>query len=415
MTSSGIDETAVSGSTLTEDAPPPVIRLDGVAKRFGDYVAVESADFDIGEGEFFSMLGPSGCGKTTTLRMIAGFEQPTAGRILLDGEDVSKVPPYKRNVNTVFQNYALFPHMSVFDNIAFGLRNSKAKEDVVKKRVDELLEIVRLPEFAQRRPNQLSGGQQQRIALARALVNLPKALLLDEPLGALDLKLRQVMQLELKRIQREVGITFIFVTHDQEEALTMSDRIAVMTQGRTDQIGTPTEIYNRPATAFVAGFIGTANLLPVTVRTQTGDQVTVDSRTGAQFEVPCGGHTYSAGSDVTLMIRPERLVPTFAPVEGNVGGTIPTTVTSLVFQGPVVRCEVMTDLGAPLVATLGAEDDPSRLAVGSTVDMTWAYEGGYLVPEAISADAAGMTQLDIDKTAAQAEDPPGNTHSTRHI
>ena len=212
------------------------------------------------------MLGPSGCGKTTTLRMIAGFEQPTSGRILLQGEDVSRTPPYKRDVNTVFQHYALFPHMNVFDNVAFGLRNKKVPEASVKQRVGELLEIVRLPEFAQRKPNQLSGGQQQRIALARALVNLPKALLLDEPLGALDLKLRQVMQLELKRIQREVGITFMFVTHDQEEALTMSDRIAVMTQGRVDQIGTPTEIYHRPSSAFVAGFIGTANLLPVTRR-----------------------------------------------------------------------------------------------------------------------------------------------------
>ena len=395
MAEIGLDET--TAAVTSDDAPPPpVIRLDNVAKRFGDFVAVESAHFDIGEGEFFSMLGPSGCGKTTTLRMIAGFEQPTAGRILLDGEDVSRTPPYKRNVNTVFQNYALFPHMSVFDNIAFGLRNSKVPGATVTQRVNELLEIVRLPEFAKRRPNQLSGGQQQRIALARALVNLPKALLLDEPLGALDLKLRQVMQLELKRIQREVGITFIFVTHDQEEALTMSDRIAVMTQGRTDQIGSPTEIYNRPATAFVAGFIGSANLLPVTVRSQIGDQVTVDSRTGTQFEVPCGGHTYAAGAEVTLMIRPERLVPTFAPVDGNVGGTIRTTVTSLVFQGPVVRCEVMTDLGAPLVATLGPEDDPTRLSIGSKVDMTWAFDGGYLVPEAISADAAGMTRSDTE-------------------
>ncbi len=241
------------------------------------------------------MLGPSGCGKTTTLRMIAGFEQPTSGRILLQGEDVSRTPPHKRDVNTVFQNYALFPHMNVFDNVAFGLRNKKTKESVVKERVTELLEVVRLPEFAQRKPNQLSGGQQQRIALARALVNLPKALLLDEPLGALDLKLRQVMQLELKRIQREVGITFIFVTHDQEEALTMSDRIAVMTQGRVDQIGTPTEIYHSPSSTFVAGFIGTANLLPVTVRSQDADRVTVDSDFGGQFSVPARGHSYGSG------------------------------------------------------------------------------------------------------------------------
>ena len=369
-----------------------VIRLENVVKKFGEYTAVESADFSIAEGEFFSMLGPSGCGKTTTLRMIAGFEQPTAGRILLDGVDVSKTPPHKRNVNTVFQNYALFPHMSVFDNVAFGLRNAKVPEADVTKRVTDLLEIVRLPEYAKRRPNQLSGGQQQRIALARALVNLPKALLLDEPLGALDLKLRQAMQLELKRIQREVGITFIFVTHDQEEALTMSDRIAVMTQGRTDQIGTPTQIYHQPTTAFVAGFIGTANLLPVTVRSHEGTTVTVDSRTGSQFRVPSGGRSHQPGSEVTLMIRPERLVPSFAPVDGVAGGSIPTTVTSLVFQGPVVRCEVQTDVGSALVAHLGPEDDPGRLSVGSRVDMTWAYEGAYLVPEAIDPEAAGITQ-----------------------
>ena len=380
---------------------PPVVRLEKVTKQFADFVAVEEADFDIAEGEFFSMLGPSGCGKTTTLRMIAGFEQPTSGRILLHGEDVSRTPPHKRDVNTVFQNYALFPHMNVFDNVAFGLRNKKTPEKVVKERVTELLEVVRLPEFAQRRPNQLSGGQQQRIALARALVNLPKALLLDEPLGALDLKLRQVMQLELKRIQREVGLTFIFVTHDQEEALTMSDRIAVMTQGRVDQIGSPTEIYNNPASTFVAGFIGTANLLPVTVSSQTGDEVTVDSRTAGQFSVPARGRQYGSGSAVTLMVRPERLVPAGAPRHGGgSAGTIQATVTSMVFQGPVVRCQVRTDTGADLVAHLGHEDDPTSIAVGSPITMTWASDGAYLVPEAIDADRAGVTQMQDDETAA---------------
>jgi spermidine/putrescine transport system ATP-binding protein len=376
-------------------APVPVIRLDGVSKRFGSYVAVESADFDIAEGEFFSMLGPSGCGKTTTLRMIAGFEQPTTGRILLHGDDVSQTPPYKRDVNTVFQNYALFPHMNVFENVAFGLRNKKTPNDVVRTRVMELLEVVRLPDMAERKPNQLSGGQQQRIALARALVNLPKALLLDEPLGALDLKLREVMQLELKRIQREVGITFIFVTHDQEEALTMSDRIAVMTQGRVDQIGSPTDIYHQPATAFVAGFIGTANLLPVTVRSQDGDSVVVDSRLGNQFRVPAGGRSHTAGSEATLMVRPERLVPAGAPLHGGeAAGSIECTVTSLVFQGPVVRCQVQTSTGADLVAHLGPEDDPSSITVGSPITMTWAYDGAYLVPESLDAARAGVVQPD---------------------
>jgi spermidine/putrescine transport system ATP-binding protein len=390
-----------NGAASTDASSDPVIRLDGVSKRFGDYVAVESADFDIAEGEFFSMLGPSGCGKTTTLRMIAGFEQPTSGRILLHGEDVSRTPPYKRDVNTVFQNYALFPHMNVFENVAFGLRNKKTPSDVVTSRVMELLEVVRLPDMAERKPNQLSGGQQQRIALARALVNLPKALLLDEPLGALDLKLREVMQLELKRIQREVGITFIFVTHDQEEALTMSDRIAVMTQGRVDQIGTPTEIYHQPRTAFVAGFIGTANLLPVTVRSQEGETVVVDSRVGNQFRVPTGGRTYSAGTDATIMIRPERLVPAGAPLHGGTAaGSIDCTVSSMVFQGPVVRCQVRTSTGADLVAHLGPEDDPASIAVGSPITMTWAYDGAYLVPEAIDADMAGVSQPDDALTGA---------------
>ena len=215
------------------------VELDHVTKYFGEYVAVEEANFSIAEGEFFSMLGPSGCGKTTTLRMIAGFETPTSGSIRLEGQDVSQTPPHKRDVNTVFQHYGLFPHMNVSDNIAYGPRAKKMPKLEVDRRVREVLSIVRLKEFAKRKPSQLSGGQQQRVALARALVNYPKALLLDEPLGALDLKLRQSMQLELKRIQREVGITFIFVTHDQEEALTMSDRIAVMNVGRVEQIGTP--------------------------------------------------------------------------------------------------------------------------------------------------------------------------------
>ncbi len=396
-----MSEQAATGVLAAEDPDAAsVIRLDDVSKRFGTYVAVEHANFDIGEGEFFSMLGPSGCGKTTTLRMIAGFEQPTAGRILLHGDDVSHTPPHKRDVNTVFQNYALFPHMNVFENVAFGLRNRRTPNDVVRSRVMELLEVVRLPDMAERKPNQLSGGQQQRIALARALVNLPKALLLDEPLGALDLKLREVMQLELKRIQREVGITFIFVTHDQEEALTMSDRIAVMTQGRVAQIGTPTEIYHQPSTAFVAGFIGTANLLPVTVRRQEGDVVTVDSRVGNQFQVPAAGVTYAPDTEATLMVRPERLVPAGAPLHGgSPAGTIDCTVSSMVFQGPVVRCQVTTSTGAELVAHLGPEDDPTAIAVGSPITMTWAYDGAYLVPEAMDAARAGLSQMDDDQTA----------------
>jgi len=239
----------------------PAIRFDQVSRYFGEVKAVDHVELEIGDGEFFSMLGPSGSGKTTCLRMIAGFDTPTSGHIYLYGQDVSNLPPYDRNVNTVFQDYALFPHMTVGDNIAYGLMIKKVSKPEQKKRVDEMLELVKLSGFSGRKPSQLSGGQRQRVALARALINHPKVLLLDEPLGALDLKLRQQMQVELKSIQQRVGITFIFVTHDQEEALTMSDRIAVFNEGKIIQIGSPAEIYEKPASPFVAGFVGTSNLV----------------------------------------------------------------------------------------------------------------------------------------------------------
>ena len=237
------------------------IHFDKVSRHFGEVKAVDNADLEIRDGEFFSMLGPSGSGKTTCLRMIAGFDRPTSGNILLYGQDVSDLPPYERDVNTVFQDYALFPHMTIDDNIAYGLMIRGVPKAERRKQVDDMLELVRLPGFGYRKPSQLSGGQRQRVALARALINHPKVLLLDEPLGALDLKLRQQMQVELKSIQQSVGITFIFVTHDQEEALTMSDRIAVFNEGKIEQVGTPSEIYERPATPFVAGFVGTSNLI----------------------------------------------------------------------------------------------------------------------------------------------------------
>jgi len=355
-----------------------VIRLERVSKRFAQFVAVHEADFGIERGEFFAMLGPSGCGKTTTLRMIAGFETPTSGVIRLEGQDVSRVPPYRRNVNTVFQQYALFPHMSVWDNVAFGPRSRKVGSDETKRRVGELLEIVRLADFAHRKPSQLSGGQQQRVALARALVNFPSALLLDEPLGALDLKLRQAMQIELKRIQREVGITFIFVTHDQEEALTMSDRIAVMNEGRVEQIGGPREIYDAPSTVFVAGFIGSANLLHSTITTINGDTADVKV-VGADLPVSGGDDRLRAGDSATLMVRPERVrVFMQAPANGNVG--VPCTVTDLVFQGPVVRVALTTRDGAEVVAHVGADEQLPLLRPGDEVWAGWERSAARLLP-----------------------------------
>ncbi len=257
----------------------PAIRFVNVSRYFGEVRAVDKVSLDILDGEFFTLLGPSGSGKTTCLRLIAGFDQPTAGQILLHGEDVSNLPPYERDVNTVFQDYALFPHMTVGENIGYGLMIKKVPRAEREKRVDDMLELVRLPGLASRKPSQLSGGQRQRVALARALVNHPRVLLLDEPLGALDLKLRQQMQIELKAIQQRVGITFIYVTHDQEEALTMSDRLAVFNRGQIEQVGSPAEVYERPATGFVAGFVGVSNLVSgETARLITGTAETFTIR-----------------------------------------------------------------------------------------------------------------------------------------
>jgi spermidine/putrescine transport system ATP-binding protein len=360
-----------------------VIGIEHVTKRFGSFVAVDDADFGIRRGEFFSMLGPSGCGKTTTLRMIAGFEQPSEGEIRLEGEDVSKVPPYKRNVNTVFQQYALFPHLTVAANVAFGLQAKKVAKPEIAKRVNDLLDVVRLADFGHRKPAQLSGGQQQRVALARALVNFPSALLLDEPLGALDLKLRQAMQLELKRIQREVGITFVFVTHDQEEALTMSDRIAVMNEGRVEQIGSPEEIYHRPATEFVAGFIGMANLLPATVTAVGGDRAQATLGDGTAVDV-AASDGLRAGDPGTFMIRPERM---HLRVGGDDG--FEAKVVDLVFQGPLVRVELATPDGSSLVAHVGPDEELPLLRPGDVVRVVWDHDGGRLLRRSERIGSAG--------------------------
>ena len=359
----------------------PVIEIDHVTKRFDDYVAVADANFSIGAGEFFSMLGPSGCGKTTTLRMIAGFDTPTSGAIRLEGTDVSRVPPHKRNVNTVFQHYALFPHMTVWDNVAYGPRSRKKDKAEVKKRVDEMIDVVRLTDFALRKPAQLSGGQQQRVALARALVNYPSALLLDEPLGALDLKLRHVMQFELKRIQREVGITFVYVTHDQEEALTMSDRIAVMNAGNVEQIGTPTEIYDRPASVFVAGFIGQANLWH---GRQTGranrDYVEVEVL-GATLKARPGDTTIETGGHATVMVRPERVRVSMGPPTGDIVA-VPAKVVDLTFQGPVLRLSLAAPDGSAILAHIGPEQDLPMLRPGDEVYAGWSPEASLVLPAA---------------------------------
>jgi spermidine/putrescine transport system ATP-binding protein len=285
--------------------PTVDVKLVDVVKQFGDAVVVDHIDLEVRAGEFFSLLGPSGCGKTTTLRMIGGFEAPTSGVIELQGQDVTWLPPYKRNVNTVFQNYALFPHLTIYENVAFGLRRKGVKDTEVKSRVTDMLGLVELAGFETRRPTQISGGQAQRVALARALINKPAVLLLDEPLGALDLKLRKQMQVELKRIQQEVGITFIYVTHDQEEAMTMSDRIAVMNNGRYEQLAEPEVLYERPTTRFVAGFLGVSNLLPGAVEETDGAYAAVRLADDTRIRAPRAlvGDT----ANVSVGVRPEKI------------------------------------------------------------------------------------------------------------
>ena len=283
------------------------VRLERVSKFFGDVPAVDDLSLDIAEGEFFSLLGPSGCGKTTTLRMIGGFEDPSLGTVYLGGRDVTDLPPYRRDVNTVFQSYALFPHLDVFENVAFGLRRKKVGGKDIGQRVRDAMSLVDLEGFEKRKPSQMSGGQQQRVALARALVNRPKVLLLDEPLGALDLKLRKQMQLELKRIQEEVGITFIYVTHDQEEAMTMSDRLAVMRRGQIEQIGAPELVYESPATEFVAGFLGASNLLDGELVGNRSDVATIRLSTGQDISIPATKVPSDIDTLVKVGVRPEKI------------------------------------------------------------------------------------------------------------
>jgi spermidine/putrescine transport system ATP-binding protein len=306
------------------------LSLTGLVKRFGDEVAVDGLDLEIGEGEFFSLLGSSGCGKTTTLRMVAGFEEPDSGQVVLDGRDLSQVPPHRRPVNTVFQSYALFPFLDVHDNVAFGLRYQRATKDEVRRRVGAALDLVQMGSMSRRKPHQLSGGQQQRVALARALVLEPTVLLLDEPMGALDAKLRKQLQIELRSLQKTVGTTFVYVTHDQDEALTMSDRLAVLEKGQVQQVGTPSEVYGTPANTHVATFLGTTNLWPATVTAADVEGVTC-SVGGVQLRI--ADHRAALGDEVSVMVRPERVEVAAEPsgIEGS--NVLKGRVRTLTFRG----------------------------------------------------------------------------------
>jgi spermidine/putrescine transport system ATP-binding protein len=363
--------------TVRSDAAPAEIRLVDLEKRFGTILAVDGVTLDVRPGEFFSLLGPSGCGKTTTLRMIGGFELPTHGRILLRERDITHDPPDKRPVNMVFQHYALFPHLDVGENVGFGLRRRKVERREIDRRVGEALELVRLEGFERRRPTQLSGGQQQRVALARALVNRPTVLLLDEPLGALDLKLRRQLQIELKRIQAEVGITFVYVTHDQEEALTMSDRIAVMHAGRIEQLGTPEELYERPATRFVADFIGSTNLLRGTVEPDGSIRL-------SSGEIARAAHDgLRTGAEVEISLRPEsiELVP------ADAAGAIRGQVEQAAYLGTNLSYQVRTAGGLSLAVVTAKTG--VRLPVGSDVAVTWLPSEALVLGRAVGGGMTG--------------------------
>jgi spermidine/putrescine transport system ATP-binding protein len=357
------------------------VRLERVTKTFGEALAVDDLSLDIAEGEFFSMLGPSGCGKTTTLRMIGGFEEPSRGTVYLGGRDVTDQPAYKRDVNTVFQSYALFPHLNVFENVAFGLRRKKVAKTEVTARVDDALRLVEMTGFETRKPGQMSGGQQQRVALARALVNHPKVLLLDEPLGALDLKLRKQMQLELKRIQQEVGITFIYVTHDQEEAMTMSNRLAVMRAGRAEQVGPPEEVYENPQTQFVAAFLGASNLLEGDLKEQANGTSTVLLAGGDFVHLPNERAPFGVGESVLVGVRPEKIT-----IRSDGDGPTESgwnSVTGLLRMATYIGVSHQYKVEGPggheltvWVQNLGAEPAPTP---GERVRLSWRWEHTFAV------------------------------------
>ncbi|MEV7983939.1 ABC transporter ATP-binding protein [Micromonospora sp. NPDC085948] len=380
---------------MARETPADHLRLANLTKRFGASTAVDDLSLSIGPGSFFALLGPSGCGKTTTLRMIAGLEEPTSGQVLLGDRDVTRLRPYRRPINTVFQSYALFPHLTVFENVAFGLRRRGIRS--VDGEVLRMLSLVQLDGYGNRRPAQLSGGQQQRVALARALVNRPQVLLLDEPLGALDLKLRRQMQIELKRIQTEVGITFVHVTHDQEEALTMADTVAVMHDGRIAQQGTPADLYELPATAFVANFLGQSNLLAGDATGVSGDDVTVTAH-GSRFSVPTG-RSRSDHGPVHLGVRPEKLILVGSADQVPAGHQHVTGVVSdASYVGVSTQYLLRTGWGAELSVFTANSGTSTPVAVGSTAVAYWDPRHAFLLPR-----AAG----DTDRTSPVRDEPVG--------
>jgi spermidine/putrescine transport system ATP-binding protein len=344
-----------------------MVQLENVMKQFDDTNVVDDLNLDIKSGEFLTLLGPSGCGKTTTLRMIAGFEKPTSGKILLNGKQVDELEPYKREVNTVFQSYSLFPHMTVFDNVAFGLKMKKVPKDEIQERVTKALKLVQLEEYGNRKPKQLSGGQQQRIAIARAIVNNPKVLLLDEPLGALDLKLRKQMQLELKHLQQTLNITFIYVTHDQEEALTMSDRIVVMNKGKIEQIGLPYEIYERPQTRFVADFIGQTNILEGTVTAINGEKATM-KYADQVIEIP-NTTDVTLNEEVYISVRPEKIKLSDTPFEGSIN--LKGTFKEKIYVGSVTKIVVTMANGQDITVN-ESHDKIEELTNTNDVYVSWS-------------------------------------------